>query len=108
MIGRMAFSTILVACLATSVQAQETGRPERGRTLALQNCVECHAVQKGVGASPNAHAPRFESIAAVPGMTTIALRAALQTSHRTMPNVTLEPDELADIVAYILSLKNGG
>jgi hypothetical protein len=38
-------------------------------------------------------------------MTSIALSAALNTSHRSMPNIMLAADERADIVAYILSLK---
>jgi cytochrome c len=44
-------------------------------------------------------------MASAPGMTAIALSAALSTSHRTMPNIMLEPDERTDIIAYILSLK---
>jgi hypothetical protein len=44
-------------------------------------------------------------IAATPGMTSIALTAALLTSHRLMPNIMLEPDERRDVIAYILSLK---
>jgi hypothetical protein len=39
------------------------------------------------------------------GTMNYALSAALQTSHRTMPNLVLDPNELADVVAYILSLK---
>jgi hypothetical protein len=38
-------------------------------------------------------------------MTSIALSAALNTSHRTMPNIMLQPDEQADVIAYILTLK---
>ena len=39
------------------------------------------------------------------GMTTIALTAALLTSHRLMPNIILQPGERQDVIAYILSLK---
>jgi hypothetical protein len=38
-------------------------------------------------------------------MTAMALSAALNSSHRRMPNVMLEPDEQNDVIAYILSLK---
>ena len=38
-------------------------------------------------------------------MTETALYAFLQTSHRNMPNIRLEPDEVRNVVAYILSLK---
>ena len=47
----------------------------------------------------------FPVLAATPGMTTIALTAALLTSHRLMPNIILQPDERRDVIAYILSLK---
>ena len=87
--------------------AQDIGHPERGLALARQACSECHAIEKAQARSPNAAAPRFESIANIPGMTAIALSVALQTSHRTMPNVILNADELSDIIAYILSLKRG-
>jgi hypothetical protein len=38
-------------------------------------------------------------------MTAIALSVALQRSHRTMPNINLNADELRAIVSYILSLQ---
>jgi predicted DNA-binding transcriptional regulator YafY len=41
-------------------------------------------------------------------MTATALYVTLQTSHRIMPNLMFEPDELRDIVVYILSLKESG
>ena len=85
--------------------AQEIGSATQGLALAQQVCTRCHAVQKGENQSPNDGAPAFQTIASVPGMTATALSAALHTSHQTMPNLVLDPDELADIVAYILSLK---
>ncbi|MGZ3358836.1 MAG: c-type cytochrome [Xanthobacteraceae bacterium] len=86
-------------------EAQEIGQPGRGLVAAQRLCAQCHAVQKGQTRSPNGNAPRFQTIASVPGMTAIALSAALNTSHRSMPNIMLERDEQADIIAYILSLK---
>src|SRR5262245_31064065 len=85
--------------------AQQVGQPGRGLELANRLCAECHAVQKSQARSPNERAPRFETVAAVPGMTAVALSAALNTSHRTMPNILLAPEEQAHIIAYILSLK---
>ena len=40
-----------------------------------------------------------------PGLSTAALAASLQTSHRTMPNVVIKGDDADNIIAYILSLK---
>jgi mono/diheme cytochrome c family protein len=86
-------------------EAQVIGQPGRGLALAQRLCSECHAVREDQGQSLNENAPRFKVIASVPGMTSIALSAALNTSHRTMPNIMIEADEQADIIAYILGLK---
>jgi mono/diheme cytochrome c family protein len=85
--------------------AQDIGRASQGRELAQRVCAECHAVLREQARSPNEAAPSFAFIAGIPGMTAIALNVALTTSHRAMPNIMLEADERADIVAYILSLK---
>ena len=73
--------------------------------MARQICSECHTVDRSQAPSPNPASPRFETIANVPGMTAAALTVALQTSHRTMPNVMLNPEELRNVIAYILSLR---
>ena len=97
---------IALSALATShVKAQEPNEINKGSVLAREVCGECHAIVAGEIRSPNPSAPRFEAIARIPGMTAIALRVALQTSHRTMPNLLLDGEELKNIVAYILSLK---
>jgi mono/diheme cytochrome c family protein len=86
-------------------EAQEIGEASHGLALAQRLCAECHAIEKRYARSPNANAPRFQAIASTPGMTAIALAAALNTSHHSMPNIVLAADEQADIIAYILSLK---
>jgi mono/diheme cytochrome c family protein len=101
---------LLAAVIAFAVptghgEAQEVGQPGRGLASAERLCAQCHAVQKGQARSPNENAPSFQVMTSTPGMTAIALSAALSTSHRTMPNIMLEPDERTDIIAYILSLK---
>ena len=80
-------------------------RASRGFALAQRLCAECHAIQKETARSPNANAPRFQAIASTPGMTSIALSAALNTSRRSMPNIMLAAYEQADITAYIMGLK---
>jgi mono/diheme cytochrome c family protein len=95
----------LVVLASTGLQAQEIGQPGRGLASAKRLCAECHAVQKEDARSPNNDAPHFQLIAMVPGMTPLALSATLNTSHRQMPNILLDPTEQADIIAYILSLK---
>jgi mono/diheme cytochrome c family protein len=101
---------LLPALIALSIpagcgKAQEIGQPGHGLALAERLCAQCHAVKKQEKASPNQDAPPFGEIASTGGMTEIALSAALQTSHASMPNIMLEADERADIIAYIISLK---
>ena len=103
---KLAASTVL-ALMSSPLVAQEN-EVRAGLMTAERLCAECHAVRLGNLRSPSSSAPTFPAIAAVPGMTSAALRVALNTSHRTMPNVMLPPDQLDVIVAYILSLKQPG
>jgi mono/diheme cytochrome c family protein len=106
-IGHLVGSISVIASLLVGdhVWAQDAGRPGLGLVLARQICSECHAIDKTQAGSPNAAAPRFETIANIPGMTGTALSATLQSPHRTMPNVMLDANELSNIVACILSLR---
>jgi hypothetical protein len=38
-------------------------------------------------------------------MTATALQVALQSPHKTMPNLMLKPDELRNLIAFFLTLK---
>ena len=88
-----------------STRAQERGDAGRGEAMSLRICVACHAVRKGK-TSVNPLAPPFDMIAKTKGVSAIALNVALLSPHRAMPNIMLEASERADLVAYILSLKN--
>jgi mono/diheme cytochrome c family protein len=93
--------------LARATPAQEIG-VRAGLAAAERLCAECHAVHLGDLRSPNAGAPTFPVIAAAPGVTSAALRAALNTSHRIVSSITLSSDQAEAIVAYILSLRQPG
>ena len=91
--------------ISSSIHAQDADDIGHGREIARTICAACHVVAKGQMVSPSGAAPPFPVLAATPGMTSIALTAALLTSHRLMPNIVLQPDERRDVIAYILSLK---
>lgn len=93
--------------MAGSAQAQQVGNAQQGLRLAQEACASCHLVVKETGRSTNPDAPTFEAIAKTPGLTSAALVVALQTSHRTMPNIVIKGADMNDIVAYILSLREG-
>jgi mono/diheme cytochrome c family protein len=83
--------------------AQEAGSVQEGLKLAREVCSECHLVVKSPGLSTNPDAPTFAAIA----VTRTALFAMLQTSHKKMPNLVIKGDDAQNIIAYILSLKDG-
>ena len=89
------------------VAAQEIGDVQQGRKLALDVCVSCHAVRAGQTQSPLASAPSFEEIAHMPGMTAAALAVWFTAqSHPTMPNFIFSPQQVRDLSAHILSLRD--
>ncbi len=88
--------------------SQESGSVMQGQELARTVCAECHAVAPGAIRSPNAHAPTFDSIMRMPGMTPMAIRVWLQSAHKEMPNIMLSRDETDNVIAYLASLKAGG
>jgi mono/diheme cytochrome c family protein len=85
--------------------AQNYGDASRGRGLAMRVCIACHGVRTQE-VSINPRAPAFDSIAETWGMSETALSVALRVPHRDMPNIMLEAQERADVIAYIMSLRN--
>ena len=104
---RMLKVAVALAGLAVPgiVCAADMGDPQRGLVYAKKACSECHAVEEGE-VSPNIKAPNFGAVADSPGMTERALVVWLQSSHHaTMPNFMIAPDDLDNVIAYIMSLR---
>jgi mono/diheme cytochrome c family protein len=97
----IAFAVVFAQAGATGPAVAAT---TRGETLAGQWCAACHAIKAGQ-TSPNPKAPAFPAIAAEPSATEYSLRVFLRTTHATMPNFTINPDDIDDLVDYIRSLK---
>ena len=104
--GLMLGLASLAILVSTGAQAQEdVGDSDAGLAVASQICASCHAITRAQRMSPLLTAPRFEDVANTPGMTAMALFVWMRTSHPTMPNIILEPEDLGNVVAYLLSLK---
>ncbi len=88
------------------VSAAELGDPARGSEFAQVVCAECHAVLPENRTSPVAAAPSFKAIANSPGMTHMALIVWFHSPHPTMPQLVLETEDMDNVIAYILSLKD--
>lgn len=97
-------ATILLWPSAALAQSQPD--TSNGRAIAYSVCAKCHGTRVGEVRSPNPFAPSFEDLANTPGMTAAALRVALNSSHRVMPNIILDHKQQRDIVAYILTMKD--
>jgi mono/diheme cytochrome c family protein len=97
---------LAVLLLAGPAAAQGLpGDPTRGEAIAEQWCSECHEIAPDMREPLLSDAPPFQVVADHPATTEMALHAFLQTQHATMPNLQPTPEETADLIAYILSLK---
>lgn len=76
-----------------------------GRTLYNKTCSRCHSVSAAQRRTRLYRGPGFDEIAANPQTTEISLRAFLQSSHPSMPNLVLTAAERDNVIAYILSLR---
>lgn len=95
-------TTILcVFLLSATAQAQNAST---GAQLVKSDCATCHAVGDEAK-SPEPKAPRFADVADMPSTTELSLKVFLRSSHKNMPNILLEPDEIDAVADYILGLK---
>ena len=99
----------LAAALAAPAFSAETqnGDIAAGRALAREACKACHEVE-AEKPSPRMIeiGPAFRDVANTPGMTATALRVFLTSSHPKTPNLIITPEEITDVSAYILSLRD--
>ncbi len=103
---KLAVVAMLIAAvmiLAARAKAEEIDDAQSGFAYAQDYCAKCHGVAGEP--SPLPQAPRFKTVAEQPGITAMSLQVWLQTSHPTMPNIILEPKDMQNVIAYILSLK---
>jgi len=98
-----ALATIMLAGVLSGAGNAWPATP-RGAALSQRWCSQCHAVEPNQS-SANPAAPRFSDVAAESSITEYSLRVFLRTPHSNMPNLMLNPDDMDDIVSYILSLK---
>jgi mono/diheme cytochrome c family protein len=97
---------MLAALALTPAAAQEpVGDPAAGQELASQLCAACHIVgTERVGSDV---APPFLVIAKEPGMTLTELHAWIGPAHPMLPNLALTPQQIADVNAYLDTLRDG-
>jgi mono/diheme cytochrome c family protein len=101
----IAFLIVGAVLLNAPGLAQWLGDAKHGSVLVLSTCSACHGVRKGER-SANPLAPSFTTIAQVKDLSEKAISVALQSPPHAMPKIKLDPQQRADVVAYILSLKD--
>jgi mono/diheme cytochrome c family protein len=97
--------TLTALAMTLSAAAQEQGDPAAGRELASKLCTACHIV--GTEAVGSDVAPPFPVIAKDPELTFSERQAWLSPMHPILPNLALTPKQIADINAYLDSLRPG-
>jgi len=102
----VAGGALAATILAAAAVAQEPGNPEAGKELASQLCSTCHIVgTEQVGSDA---APPFPVLARDPEMTFTELHGWIGPMHPILPNLALTPEQIADINAYLDSLRPSG
>lgn len=102
-------ATLVVALAATALDAHaQDGDIAAGHSFARKACSACHVVDAQQRRPPWRIyiGPAFGNIANTRGLTETTLRVFLSTSHPKMPDPTLTPEQMADVIVYILSLRS--
>ena len=86
-----------------------TSQPDKvqGKVLAEKLCTNCHLVGSAQQQPANADVPSFKEIAGREDQSAGAITARIMLPKHPMPQIPLTKAELADLAAYILSLRNG-
>ena len=110
--GALALTLIsATACAALAKDLTPVGSARAGREFVGYNCDACHFVAADQPLRPlvSGYAPSFSEIANRPDVTPEALRDFLSHQHgySKMPYQDLAPADLANVVAYIESLRHG-
>jgi mono/diheme cytochrome c family protein len=98
------YLALALALLPSAAAAVELGNKEAGHAYAQKFCADCHAVDKDTTLLFT-DIPSFQEVADSEGMSPRALAVWLQTSHPNMPDFIIPPDDMDNVIAYIMSLR---
>jgi len=102
-------SVVIAATLVSAAPAQAQSLEKlsvmEGERLARALCVNCHQVAPDGSGTALSDVPGFAAVANRPDMTREAIESYVLSPHPAMPQIQFTRDELADISAYIMSLR---
>ncbi|HET9572762.1 MAG TPA: cytochrome c [Methyloceanibacter sp.] len=101
-----AWLSLLVSGVAVAATIPGQPDPVHGKALAESLCSNCHLVGAGTQEHVNADVPSFREIANVPGRTPGDIIGFIILPKHPMPQIPLTKAELADLAAYIISLRD--
>lgn len=97
----------MLALVAAASAAQALSPSEqRGLTYAKTNCSMCHSIDPA-GPSPLSEAPPFRELHTMYPVESLeeSLAEGIRTGHPGMPEFHLEPDQIADFIAFLKTLE---
>jgi cytochrome c len=101
---------LALTLIAPAIAAQDamalSALEQRGRTLAVRHCAQCHAIGK-TGANPRGGAPALRHLDQRVNLDTFAsrLRQGLMSTHQDMPIVRFNREDSRAMVAYLRSIQ---
>ncbi|MBT8389670.1 MAG: cytochrome c [Altererythrobacter sp.] len=98
---------LLIAACATDRDANTLSESEaKGRAFAEANCASCHALEDGVSPNPNAPSLRRAANRLPDWAVEASFERGVQVGHSMeMPVFVFEDDDIANLLAYLKTLK---
>ena len=99
---------VLVACstfVAIGGSVSFAADAYQGKDIAERWCAGCHVVERDQKSPAIDQAPPFASVGRTPGFDANKLAILLLKPHPNMPKLALSREEVANLAAYILTLK---
>lgn len=100
--GPLATVAMILAGCNTAAQSQASD-PVAGRGFAGHICAECHNID-GSSSEIVLRGPDFTDLAERYRKSTDRLRLFLRKPHGEMPEIPLSPDEIDDLISYLLAV----
>ncbi len=105
----LVLAAVVLAAIILFIASTAGGRaadPRAGEVFAVANCSQCHAIG-GTGVSPNRKAPSFRAVARKYKLEDLeeGFAEGIVTGHNTMPEFTLTPRQIDDLLAHMRRLK---
>ncbi len=103
---RLIMALAAVALCAGPALAQQSPAAQRGLTFVRVHCAQCHSIDT-VSESPLTIAPPFRTLHLKYPIESLQrpLSEGISAGHPTMPQFRLDPDQVADVIAYLKSLQ---